>query len=85
MDVGQVSFHDDRLARKRKCGKNNGIVKQLEKTRTEKDMDLKALKEERDRSERVTEKKVPPLPKKKKKKTGEVEKTLLVLCLGPRG
>lgn len=55
MDVGSVAYHDDRLAKKRKCNKNNQIVKVLEKSRTEKDMDLRALKEERDKNERVEE------------------------------
>jgi hypothetical protein len=65
MDVGSVAFHDDRLARKRKCNRNNQTVKLLEKSRTEKDMDLKALKEERDRNERVQER----LSKETEKKT----------------
>lgn len=46
MDVGQVGFHDEKLRRFTKVArKNNDIMNRLEKTKLERQPDLKAEKE----------------------------------------
>merc|ERR1712235_161595 len=53
MDVGQVSFKDEAFRRHvRNVEKDKDIVKRLEKSQVEKDVDYKAERETRDNSER---------------------------------
>jgi hypothetical protein len=43
MDVGQVGFHDDRAVRRRKCFKSNQILKTLEKSKEDRQIDLRGM------------------------------------------
>ncbi len=43
MEAGAVSFHDQKLVRKLKIEKKKEIVKAIEKTRTEKPVDLRGM------------------------------------------
>lgn len=57
MDVGQVGFHSEELALKKTVTKNPTIFKALEKTRTQKVVDLAGNREQRDKADRLAEKK----------------------------
>lgn len=57
MDTGQVGFHEDSLALKKVITKNATIFKALEKTRTQKVVDLAGQKEAREKADRMQEKK----------------------------
>ena len=57
MDVGQVSFHDERLRKIVRCTKDNVIVKRIEKTRVERnDYNYREERENRDARVRREEK-----------------------------
>jgi hypothetical protein len=49
MDVGQVGFHSEKNVKKLMVDRNKEIVKRIEKTREEKDVNLKELRWERDK------------------------------------
>ena len=51
MQVGAVSFHDGKLRKRVKVTKNKEIVKRIEKTREEREVDLAAEKAQRDANE----------------------------------
>lgn len=52
MEIGQVSFKNEKFVKHvKRVSKEKDIVKQLEKTREEKEVDLKGLREARDRAE----------------------------------
>ncbi len=54
MEVGQVSFFNDKEVRLMKnVGKKSEVVRRLEKTKDIKKIDLRALREERDAKERA--------------------------------
>lgn len=57
MDVGQVAFHDENLAQKKIAQRNAKIYKALEKTKVQKNVDLQAQREARDKSDRIAAKK----------------------------
>ncbi|VDI76205.1 Hypothetical predicted protein [Mytilus galloprovincialis] len=58
MDVGQVGFFKDKEVRKIRVEKRmNEIVNRLNKTKTERTVDLRAEREQRDREEREDQKK----------------------------
>jgi len=68
MEVGQVGFHKDKEVKKVDVDKRiNEIVNRLNKTKEEKSPDFRALREERDRKERASEKKVQQEQKLKEK------------------
>ena len=56
MDVGQVGFHNDKNVRyamvEKKC---NDIINRLNKTKVEREINYRSLREERDREERKKE------------------------------
>ncbi len=53
MDVGQVGFHNGKLVRKYKiAGRKNDIVNRLNKTKTEANPDLAAMKAQREKQDR---------------------------------
>ena len=57
MDVGQVSFNNDKEVRKFHVDRrSNEIVNRLNKTKTERNPDFRAEREDRDREEREEEK-----------------------------
>lgn len=58
MEVGQVSFHQDKeVVLVKNVAKNSDIVKRLTKTKTENmKLDFKTLREERDAKERAEQK-----------------------------
>ena len=57
MDVGQVGFHDESIVVKKTVIKNATIFKALEKTRTQRVVDLAGQREQRDKADRMQEKK----------------------------
>ena len=57
MEAGQVGYHDDKLALKKTITKNATIFKALEKTRTQRVVDLAGQKDARERADRLKEKK----------------------------
>lgn len=68
MDVGQVSFHNQKEVRLMRVEKRiNEAVNRLNKTKTEKHPDLRQEREERDRLERESQKKVQREHKEKEK------------------
>jgi hypothetical protein len=70
---GQVGFHRPENVRRCKISKNNTIVRQLEKTKTESHPDL--AKEQQDRlTEIQRQKKVQRILEEKKKKMEELER-----------
>lgn len=72
MDVGQVGFFRDKEVRKIRVAKrNNEIVNRLNKTKSERQPDLRAEREDRDRKEREGERR---LQKEKKEKEKEEER-----------
>uniref|UniRef100_A0A1B6LGF9 Coiled-coil domain-containing protein 25 n=1 Tax=Graphocephala atropunctata TaxID=36148 RepID=A0A1B6LGF9_9HEMI len=59
MEVGQVSFHKDKEVRKMRVAKRiNEIVNRLNKTKTPKEVDLRAERETRDQMEKEDQKKI---------------------------
>lgn len=57
MDVGQVGFRSDRAVRKMRVDKRiNAIVNRLNKTKEVREVDLQAMREEREKAERNKEK-----------------------------
>eukprot|EP00029_Vermamoeba_vermiformis_P000003 TRINITY_DN10004_c0_g1_i1.p1 TRINITY_DN10004_c0_g1~~TRINITY_DN10004_c0_g1_i1.p1 ORF type:complete len:209 (-),score=90.00 TRINITY_DN10004_c0_g1_i1:26-652(-) len=74
MEAGAVSFHDQKLVRKLKIEKKKEIVKAIEKTRTEKPVDLRAQREEYDRQLRTEDKKRKEEQRVKEQKEAEEKK-----------
>jgi len=64
---GQVGFHKNKRVVRINVEKNNEIWKKLEKTREEKDIDLKEERERRDKGEREDQKKVQKLQREMEK------------------
>ncbi|XP_046403540.1 coiled-coil domain-containing protein 25 [Ischnura elegans] len=72
MEVGQVGFHKDREVRKIRVAKrSNEIVNRLNKTKTERQPDLRGEREERDRKERESERR---LQREKREREKEEER-----------
>ncbi|KAK3287054.1 hypothetical protein CYMTET_5415 [Cymbomonas tetramitiformis] len=68
MEVGAVSFFDDKLCKNRKCEKNRELVKQIEKTRSDDQTpDLDRLRLKRDKAEREAKKALAKQAEKNKK------------------
>ena len=58
MEVGQIGFHSNKAVKKiRLATKDNAIINRLNKTKEEKEVDFRAAREGRDRSERENKKK----------------------------
>jgi hypothetical protein len=74
MEAGAVSFFDQKLVRKLKIEKKKEIVKLVEKTRTEKQVDLRAQRDEYDRLLRADEKKRKEEQRVKEQKEAEEKK-----------
>ena len=69
MDVGQVGFHNNKEVRHLVIEKKvNDIINRLNKTKTEKEPDFRALREERDAGERRKERKIQEQRKLEKRK-----------------
>uniref|UniRef100_A0A1B6GQW5 Coiled-coil domain-containing protein 25 n=1 Tax=Cuerna arida TaxID=1464854 RepID=A0A1B6GQW5_9HEMI len=68
MEVGQVSFHKDKEVRKMRVAKRiNEIVNRLNKTKTTKEVDLRAERETRDQMEREDQKRIQKALREKQK------------------
>jgi len=68
MDAGQVAFHKDNEVRKVRVAKKiNEIVNRLDKTKTTREIDLRAERENRDRIEREDQKRIQRALKEKQK------------------
>jgi len=68
MDVGQVGFYRDKEVRKLKVEKRlNDVVNRLNKTKVERQVDLRAEREERDREERDDKKRELRVQKEREK------------------
>ncbi|XP_046676005.1 coiled-coil domain-containing protein 25 [Homalodisca vitripennis] len=68
MEVGQVSFHKDKEVRKMRVAKRvNEIVNRLNKTKTTKEVDLRAERETRDQREREDQKRIQKALREKQK------------------
>ncbi|OQR75757.1 coiled-coil domain-containing protein 25-like, partial [Tropilaelaps mercedesae] len=68
MEVGQVSFHDDKGVRKvRVERKENSITNRLMKTKSESHPNLREQREERDRLERMAQRKEESLQREREK------------------
>ncbi|XP_054281816.1 coiled-coil domain-containing protein 25 [Macrosteles quadrilineatus] len=75
MEAGQVSFHKDKEVRKMRVAKRiNEIVNRLNKTKTTKEVDLRAEREERDRLEREDQKKIQRALREKQKEEEKKKK-----------
>lgn len=55
MDVGQVGFKDTKMVRHRQVERNRDIIRRLEKSQVERELDLQAEKENHDREQRRKE------------------------------
>ncbi|XP_003741773.1 coiled-coil domain-containing protein 25 [Galendromus occidentalis] len=79
MEVGQVAFHKDKDVKKVRVEKRiNEIINRLNKTKVERNIDLREMREERDRKERAAkreeERKQRELEKEEAKKREELNK-----------
>lgn len=71
MDVGQVSFHDEKSILKRNVTKDKDIIKYLNKTKVQKDIDLKKEREDYDKNKQRELKKERELQRLKEQKEKE--------------
>lgn len=68
MDVGQVSFHNEKLVLKREVSKNKNILKVLEKTKETRVINLREERELRDKQEQLEKKKEKELERLREKR-----------------
>lgn len=80
MDVGQVSFHDEKAVLKRTVTKDKEIIKYLNKTKVQKEVDLKKEREDYDKNrqrELKKEKELQRIREEKERQEKKKQKELL--------